>query len=245
MERIGSEVSAVLFDFDGTIRHSRPRGIDVFHKFAIELGVSFPENVRISAERWSHKYFAMSEELREDVLSTGSTLGDGFWLKYARRHLEILGAPEDYLEELAVIITEKMETAYNPENYVAEDVVPTLKDLKERGYPLALISNRSQSIKSLLEELGLDVFFMLTLTAGAVGYWKPDPKLFQHAIHLLELDPSKTLYIGDNYYADVLGSRAADLIPVLMDPLGIYPSPGCPVIRTISDLQGLLNQENL
>jgi len=182
----------------------------------------------------------MSEELKDDVLNTGGTLDGEFWLKFSRRHLEFLGAPEDYLEELALILTEKMEVTYQPEDYISDDVLPTLEALRNSGYQLGLVSNRSHSIKDLLKELGLDKIFHIALTAGEVGLWKPDPGLFDHVLKFLDATPQETVYVGDNYYADVLGSRAAALIPVLFDPQGIYPAPGCPAIRTMSDLQVLL-----
>lgn len=231
------EIAVILFDFDGTIRHSRPRGIDIFHKFALELGVSITDEIKKGAERWTHKYFAMSDAMQEDILATGGSIGGDFWLKYACRHLEQLGAPQDYLEELAMIISEKMDTSYKPENYVSEDVQPTLKMLKESGFPLGLITNRTNSITSLLEELKLDDIFDIALTAGEVGYWKPDSRLFEYALQILKIEPGVAVYIGDNYFADVLGSRAAGLVPVLFDPNGIYPAPGCSVIRAIGDLK--------
>ena len=233
----GNEISAILFDFDGTIRHNRPRGIDIFHKLAFELGVSFDEEVKKQAERWTHKYFAMSEAMQEDILATGGSMSGDFWMKYTSRHLERLGAPQDYLEELSIIISEKMDLAYHPESYISDDVLPTLNTMKEKGFRLGLITNRSQSITSLLEELKIGDLFDITLTAGEVGYWKPDPRLFEYAFQILKITPDTAVYVGDNYFADVLGSRAAGLIPVLFDPVEIYPSPGCAVIRSISDLQ--------
>jgi putative hydrolase of the HAD superfamily len=233
-------ISAVLFDFDGTLRHSRPRGIDIFHKLAFELGVSFADEVKIEAERWSHKYFAMSDELKDDILDSGGTLEGEFWLKYARRHLNLLGAPEDYLDELAMILSEKMQIEYQPEDYVAIDVLPTLEYLRGRGLKVGLVSNRSYSITELLKELGLDKIFHIALTAGEVGIWKPNPGLFEHVLRFLKTAPKETLYVGDNYYADVLGARAANLVPVLYDPHGIYSAPGCPAIRTIGDMRELL-----
>lgn len=235
-----SAISAVLFDFDGTIRHSRPRGIDFFHKLAFDLGVTITDELKVDAERWSHKYFAMSEELKDDVLHTGGSLEGEFWLKYTRRHIKLLGAPKDYLDELAQILTEKMELEFHPENYIASDVAPTLQELRESGYEVGLLSNRSHSITELLGELGLAQSFDVALTAGEVGMWKPDPGLFEHVCKFLNANPEETVYVGDNYYADVLGARAANLIPVLFDPQGIYPAPGCPVVRMISDLPVLL-----
>jgi putative hydrolase of the HAD superfamily len=154
--------------------------------------------------------------------------------------LNLLGAPEDYLDELAMILSEKMKFEYQPQDYVAVDVLPTLEILRDSGYQLGLVSNRSHSITELLEKLGLDNIFHIALTAGEVGIWKPDPGLFEHVLRFLKVLPKETLYVGDNYYADVLGARAANLVPVLYDPQCIYPAPGCPAIRTMSDLRTLL-----
>jgi FMN phosphatase YigB (HAD superfamily) len=44
--------------------------------------------------------------------------------------------------------------------------------------------------------------------------------------------PEQTLYIGDNYFADVVGARRAGLRPVLYDPKGLFHEPGCPVIAS-------------
>jgi FMN phosphatase YigB (HAD superfamily) len=50
----------------------------------------------------------------------------------------------------------------------------------------------------------------------------------------------QTLYVGDNYFADVIGARRAGLQPVLYDPKGIFHDPGCPVITNFNDLQKVL-----
>jgi putative hydrolase of the HAD superfamily len=49
-----------------------------------------------------------------------------------------------------------------------------------------------------------------------------------------------TVYVGDNYYADVEGARAAGMMPILIDPDGIFPDPGCPVIRSLGELEAAL-----
>ena len=54
--------------------------------------------------------------------------------------------------------------------------------------------------------------------------------------------PESAAYIGDNYYADVVGARAAGLHPVLIDPLGIFPDAGCDTIRSLSELERVLAQ---
>jgi len=52
--------------------------------------------------------------------------------------------------------------------------------------------------------------------------------------------PEETLYIGDNYYADVVGAQEAGMVAVLIDRERIFPDPDCPTIYEIGELPGLL-----
>jgi FMN phosphatase YigB (HAD superfamily) len=48
------------------------------------------------------------------------------------------------------------------------------------------------------------------------------------------------MYVGDNYFADIVGSRRAGLQPVLYDPSRLFPDSGCPVITSFDQLTNLL-----
>ncbi len=233
-------ISAVIFDLDGTIRYSEPRGVDVFHRLVAESGVSFSEDERKSAERWLHYYWAQSPELVDDVQKFGDSENGNFWQQHARRHLILLGIPENEVETLAAQLTEKMRTEYEAVNCVPDDVLPTLKSLKEKGYMLAVVSNRQEKFTDLLDELEIQDYLDLTLAAGEVGWWKPDPRLLLYAVDKLGVQAASSVYVGDNYYADVVGARAAGLNPVLVDPFAIYDNPDCPVITKIGEVLVLL-----
>jgi len=48
------------------------------------------------------------------------------------------------------------------------------------------------------------------------------------------------MYIGDNFFADVIGARRAGIHPVLLDTDGIFHQPGCPSIKSLTEIPGLL-----
>jgi len=56
--------------------------------------------------------------------------------------------------------------------------------------------------------------------------------------------PVEAAYVGDNYYADVVGARRAGLTPVLYDPRGIFPDPGCASIVSFDQLPQVLEAED-
>lgn len=235
-----TSISTVIFDLDGTIRYSEPRGIDVFHQSIAEMGISFSDEQRKSAERWVHYYWAQSPELADDIRRFGQSEDGDFWRQHSRRHIQMLGVPESEIEEISKKVTEAMRLEYEWKNCVPVDVRPTLTSLKDAGLRLGVVSNRHEEFGGLLEELDLLDFFEVTLAAGELGWWKPDPRLLQHAVDLIGTQPESTIYVGDNYYADVVGARAAGLVPVLVDPFTIYSSPDCVVIKKIGEIEELL-----
>ncbi len=232
-------IQAVFFDLDGTLRHDRPPSSKTFFDFAVEMGLAESQEGRRKALRWAHYYFADSPELRADRERIGDSR-DEFWRNYARRHLTAFGCPPAQAEELAAPLRERMAHEYQPEDWIPPDVPVTLEALQGAGFTLAVVSNRSEPVDAYLETLGLGHFFSFSLTAGQVAAWKPDVRIFQRALEDAEARPEQAVYVGDNYYADVLGSRRAGLQPVLIDPDGLFPQAACPVIQRLGEFPGLM-----
>ena len=233
-------IKAIFFDLDGTLRHSIPSGGDVFSDYVVTLGLPLDDEARRRGMRWEHLYWANSTDLRDDLLAhSGET--EKFWIEYSKRRLLALGASPEWAAEFAPQVSKHMGEFYKPESIVPEDVRRTLPLLKEAGYILAVISNREQPFRELLIEHGISEYFDFSLAAGEVQVWKPDPGLFDHALQRVKLSAGDAIYVGDNYYADVVGSRAAGLRPVLYDPTGIFPDPDCDTIRSFDELNSILN----
>lgn len=232
-------IKAIFFDLDGTLRHSIPSGGDVFTDYVVTLGLPVNDEARLRAMRWEHLYWANSMDLRNDLLAHSAET-ENFWIEYSRRRLVVLGAAPEWAVEFAPNVSKHMGEFYKPQSVVPEDVRRTLPQLKEAGYVLAVISNRDQPFQELLLEHGISEFFDFSLAAGEVSIWKPDPGLFEHALRRAELSAADVIYVGDNYYADVVGSRGAGLTPVLYNPLGVFPDPDCVTIKSFDELNSVL-----
>ena len=232
-------IKAVFFDLDGTLRHSVPSGGEVFTDYVITMGLQVNEEARLRALRWEHLYWANSQDLRDDLLAhSGET--ENFWIEYSRRRLIALGASPQWAQEYAVKISKHMGEFYRPESVVPEDVRRALTQLKESGYVLGVISNRDKPFQDVLEENQIAEFFEFSLAAGEVKVWKPDPGIFEHALRRVNLSAKEAMYVGDNYYADVVSARRAGLQPVLYDPIGIFPDPDCTTIKSFDELNSIL-----
>ncbi len=228
-------IKAVLFDLDGTLRHSVPEGGEVFDAFAAELGHKFTDQDRIRAMRWEYHYWAASADLRDDLIAHAADT-DNFWIEYSRRRLIALGASPEWAREHAPQTSAHMGEMYKPESIVPEDVRRMLPALRAAGYVMAVISNRDRPFQDTLDSHGLSEYFPYSLAGGEVGIYKPEPGIFDYALQKLRLTASESVYVGDNYFADIVGAHRAGLVPVLYDPNHIFPEAGCLTIRSFDEL---------
>lgn len=131
--------------------------------------------------------------------------------------------------------------------HVYPDVEPCLARLQQEGVRLAVISNWLWEAPELFHDVGLARYFEQLIVSARIGYDKPHPEIFRHALQVMGVVPERALHVGDSYRADVLGARAAGIIPVLIDRsvsdfarfVGAVP-PGDDV-PVITDLYGLLD----
>lgn len=233
-------MKAVFFDFDGTLRHSVPLGSDVFDEYVSRQGLLISVEDRRRAGRWEHWYWAGSPALQDDLSVFGEEQ-EGFWRRYAFRRLVALGLSPALATELAPQVWKHMEDHYHPQDHVPEDAREVLPALREAGYLLAVISNRDLSYDEKLADLGLAPYFRFSVAAGEIQAWKPDPAIFEYALQKAGIAPSEAVYIGDNYYADVVGARSAGLHVILYDPRHLFPDPDCAVVRSFVEVPDALD----
>ena len=103
---------------------------------------------------------------------------------------------------------------------VHSDVLPTLELLRTRCIRLTVLSNWDERLRPLLYRLGLADFFEDIVVSGEVGRHKPDPALFESAVHRWAVDASSILHVGDSEREDLQGPIAVGWRSVLIDRTG-------------------------
>lgn len=98
--------------------------------------------------------------------------------------------------------------------------VELLTELKRRGIHTGLISNWDTSCRRVLQENGLDSLLETVVISSEVGVEKPDPRIFETALRQTGFDPVQTLFVGDNYYDDVVGAGKCGIRCLLLAPFG-------------------------
>ena len=128
--------------------------------------------------------------------------------------LEVLGAdvpPDPFFRSLEAAFAERAAW------WVFEDVPGALQVMQDAGLRLAVISNWGWSGVELLHTLELSRHFELVVISDRVGYLKPSPGIFQHALERMAVSPGEAIHVGDSIPADVVGARAVGIAPVLID----------------------------
>ena len=130
--------------------------------------------------------------------------------------------------------------------YVFPDVIPALDAMQASGLRLGVVSNWGWAAPELLQTLELARHFEVMSISARVGYQKPHPAIFEHALELLDVEADQAIHVGDDPEADVVGARNVGIEPVLIDrhgrshpPIGFETEPGA--VTTIGDLGELLD----
>jgi putative hydrolase of the HAD superfamily len=109
---------------------------------------------------------------------------------------------------------------------------------------LGIVSNFYGNLAAVCADAGLTPVLGVIADSTAVGWSKPDPRIFRHALDALGVSAAEARFIGDSRPRDMEGARALAMPHVwLVDPAvapGAPCCPGDPVIRSLDELEGVL-----
>lgn len=222
-----SNIQAVVFDLDGTLLDRR---------------TSFEQFVRNQWDRFSDSVGPVEPD--EYVRTLIRLDRDG----YAPRRDLFTGLVARF--ELRIELAETLLTDYRARFASAcrlfPDVLETLAALRASGFALGLITNGSVRMQSQkLEYLSLSPSFDTILISAAEGVSKPDPEIFHRALARLQVDPARSVYVGDHPDVDIAGARAAGMHAVWRrDPNVSEPVSADAIIDEVGELLTLLNAKN-
>jgi len=129
-----------------------------------------------------------------------------------------------------LLVEEVYETIVNVwvESYVFEEgAVRTVKELKNLGYQIGIISNTGSHdlVYREIKRAGLTHFIDVIITSQAVGWKKPSPKIFKITLDMIGVKPEQAVHVGDDPIADVEGAKKAGLWAVQKMKKGEKVSP--------------------
>ena len=169
-----------------------------------------------------------------------STEAPQIFQTYMQFVCEDMGVPWGAAAERAMGRMAEYHRAHNLWNQVNPQAQTVLDTLRGRGLTLGMISNSNGWVERLVMENGLRPYFHFVLDSRLVGVEKPDPRIFQMALDQVGISPAEALYIGDLYSIDVVGSRAAGMRAILLDPAGLWDHVDCLKARDLSEAADLV-----
>jgi putative hydrolase of the HAD superfamily len=98
---------------------------------------------------------------------------------------------------------------------VFEDAEPALEDLTTAGWSHIIVSNHVPELADLVDGLGLGSYFDAVVTSALVGFDKPHPGIFEHAIELAD-GPEQVWMVGDSPAADIAGAERLGIPAILV-----------------------------
>lgn len=123
-----------------------------------------------------------------------------------------------------------------------------LSALRDAEYRMAIVSNfdYAPTAYSLIEKFGLMRFFDKVIISEEVGWRKPSPVIFEDAMRTMGAEPGESLFTGDNFSADVVGSKNAGMDSVWLNRRseseeGLDPKPDyiIPALPEMLEILGL------
>jgi phosphoglycolate phosphatase len=180
-----SNIKLIIFDLDGTIVDAYDAIIDSFNYTMKKLHLPMVEPLLIrKAVGWGDKML-LSPFVKKGLLAKALNI-------YQPHH--------------RVSLLKKSHLIPGAKNI--------LKYLKEKGYGLAVASNRpSEFTRILIKHLKIDRFFDYVLCADQIKRGKPDPEIILRIMKYLSRSKRSTIYIGD-MTVDVQAAKAAGVMSI-------------------------------
>jgi HAD superfamily hydrolase (TIGR01509 family) len=169
------------------------------------------------------------------LVESHSAIDHGFWWMFYSRLLGELGIPDE------AICTDLVARTQTSSNWC--DIRPGTRETLQRlgrRYRLAVISNADGKIADILSHCGIADCFETITDSGIVGKEKPHPAIFEAALQSLDVDAQQSLYTGDVYCVDYLGSTSVGMQCVLFDVPGAYTQKGLPRVESLEGLETFL-----
>jgi len=125
-------------------------------------------------------------------------------------------------------------------NVADRDALPAIRRVKSAGLVAGVVSNSNGWVRALLDGAGLGDALDFVIDSAIVGVEKPDPRIFHLGLEQAGVAAHEAVYVGDLYSVDVLGSRAAGLGAILLDPRGFWGPRDCDTARDLLEAIGLI-----
>ncbi len=229
-------IKAVFFDAGNTLFAERlPRG-SVYARAARKYGSSATEEETLESIVRGHGEFPSS-------VGGNFRYSLGWFEAFNRNIFATLGVAENRRDKAHGQILKHFRNARNYR--VFPEVPKVLGELAGRGLVLGVISNWSELLPELCQELGIAAMVDFIVTSAELRAEKPERAIFDRALFRAGVPAEQALHVGDNFEHDVRGALGAGMRAALLDRQngnGGITRDGVPMLNDLREVLSLVGQ---
>ena len=181
-------INTILFDYDGTLMDTN----------------------EVVLQSWQHTFRTLRGR-EEDPEFIRSTFGEPLVKTLAKLF------PEVPVEKSLDVYRTFQREVFTDFVEVFPGMLELLKELKQRGYKLGLVTSRTKDTTwDGLKHYGMDKYFDAVITAGDTDKHKPDPEPILITLKRMDSVPQETLMVGDTMF-DLECARNAGVKSVMVE----------------------------
>lgn len=182
-------IKAIAFDYGGVIEQKEG---DIIQEIV--------DHLKVTKEDWNKIYFSLNY-----LCNTGVNT----YLEVARMVAEKLNASNDQILSIQEIIIK-----YNKKRILNIELIEYIKDLRNKNYKIALLSNYSITLRQKLTDQNIIHLFDEVIIYAEVGFQKPDPEIFEILFNKLDVRNNEVIFIDDTQNS-LKNSENIGYIPIL------------------------------
>lgn len=165
-------IKAIAFDWGGVIE-------------TIEGGLikKISQYLGISEEDWNEAYYSLIYLFHTNQSS---------WEGVANLVAKKFNATEEQIFHMQEMIKENRTT-----RALNQELIEMIKSLKNKNYKIGLLSNNYVELRQEIQDLGLADLFDTIIISAEVGFYKPQPEIFQILFDKLGVRNNEVVFVDD------------------------------------------------
>lgn len=226
----------IFFDLDNTLWDHRKNAVLTLEELFQRKEISDKYNILFN------EFHAKYDEINEDLwVKIRDGIIDKDFLRKHRFYDTFLHFGIDN-EELAQYFEKHFLDEIINFNELIPQTIEILEYLKEKGYQLHVVSNGFHEVTNRkVEKSGLKKYFETVTSAEDAHAMKPDERIFEYSLNLANAEKSESIFIGDDWVADVKGAQNFGLDIIFFDALKEDKSEeGLKTIQNLEEIKNFL-----
>ena len=226
-----NQITDVFFDLDHTLWDFEKNSALTFEKIFDQLNINLNLNGFLEAyEGINHHYWKL---YRENKISQEQ-------LRHKRLIKTFEAIDFDFDPQKIESISDQYILHLSTFSNLFEGAISLLDGLKSK-YQLHVITNGFEIVQHhKIKNSGLSSYFKNVFTAEKVGYKKPHPIIFEHALDHTQTNAHNSLMIGDSLEADVLGAMNIGMQAIHFNSHNEPQHDHCPMVENLDEISIML-----